>query len=64
MKVDMSPEAVTIRLKRVSQLRRLCIELGRMKPVVSIEPANPDNGGSGAQPGIDVVTSVNRKPSS
>jgi hypothetical protein len=35
MKVDMSPEAVTIRLKRASQLRRLCLELGKMKPVPS-----------------------------
>lgn len=33
MKVDMSPEAVVLRLKRVSQLRRLCLELGKMKPV-------------------------------
>jgi hypothetical protein len=35
VKVDMSPEAVTIRLKRASQLRRLCLELGKMKPVPS-----------------------------
>jgi len=35
MNVDMSPIAVTIRLKRVSQLRRLCLELGKMKPVAS-----------------------------
>ena len=33
MKIDMSPEAVALRLKRVSQLRRLCLELGKMKPV-------------------------------
>ncbi|MFY9553367.1 MAG: hypothetical protein WAV47_01475 [Blastocatellia bacterium] len=37
MKVDMSPEAVTMRLKRVSQLRRLCLELGKMNPVLSIK---------------------------
>lgn len=29
MKVDMSPKAVTLRLKRVSQLRRLCLALGK-----------------------------------
>lgn len=37
MDVDMSPEAVTIRLKRASQLRRLCLELGKMKPVESAD---------------------------
>ena len=39
----MSPEAVTIRLKRVSQLRRLCLELGKMKPVASREDPLPDS---------------------
>jgi hypothetical protein len=33
MKVDMSPKAVTVRLKRVSQLRRLCVALGKGKPL-------------------------------
>jgi len=33
MKVDMSARAVTARLKRVSQLRRLCLALGKSKPV-------------------------------
>ncbi len=33
MKVDMSPSAVTVRLKRVSQLRRLCLALGKAVPV-------------------------------
>ena len=37
MKVDMSPAAVTLRLKRVSQLRRLCLALGKAKVV----PAAP-----------------------
>ena len=32
MKVDMSPHAVTVRLPRVSQLRRLCLALGKAKP--------------------------------
>jgi hypothetical protein len=50
MKVDMSSEAVTIRLKRVSQLRRLCLELGKMKPVVSIETPDADDEVSGKQP--------------
>lgn len=49
MKVDMSPEAVTIRLKRVSQLRRLCLELGKMKPVSATE--TPDANGRAADPG-------------
>jgi hypothetical protein len=31
MKVDMSARAVTVRLKRVSQLRRLCVALGKGK---------------------------------
>ncbi len=33
MKVDMSSRAVTVRLKRVSQLRRLCLALGKARPV-------------------------------
>jgi hypothetical protein len=33
MKVDMSAKAVTTRLKRVSQLRRLASSLGKAKPV-------------------------------
>lgn len=33
MKVDMSPEAVTARLKSASQLRRLCLALGKARPV-------------------------------
>jgi hypothetical protein len=32
MRVDMSPKAVTVRLKRVSQLRRLCLSLGKAQP--------------------------------
>lgn len=37
MKTDMSPAAVTLRLKQVSQLRRLCLALGKAKVV----PAPP-----------------------
>lgn len=32
MKVDMSSRAVTARIRRVSQLRRLCLSLGKAKP--------------------------------
>jgi hypothetical protein len=32
-KVDMSAAAVTVRLKRVSQLRRLCLALGKATPI-------------------------------
>lgn len=39
MKVDMSPQAVTARLKRVSQLRRLCLSLAAAKPINP--PAKP-----------------------
>ena len=31
MKVDMSAQAITLRLKRVSQLRELCLSLGKAK---------------------------------
>lgn len=31
-KTDMSAKAVAARLKRVAQLRRLCISLGKSKP--------------------------------
>jgi hypothetical protein len=43
MKVDMSAEAVTIRLKRASQLRRLCLELGKMKPVASTKTTDANS---------------------
>ena len=46
MDVDMSPEAVTIRLKRASQLRRLCLELGKMKPVASTKTIHDDDIGA------------------
>lgn len=32
MKIDMSPKAVDTRIKRVAQLRNLCLELGKCKP--------------------------------
>ena len=33
MSVDMSAKAVTTRLQRVSQLRKLCLSLAKAKPV-------------------------------
>ncbi len=41
MKVDMSPAAVTVRLKRVSQLRKLCLALGKAQPVPRPIAPNP-----------------------
>ena len=29
MQIDMSPQAITLRLKQASQLRRLCLSLGK-----------------------------------
>lgn len=37
MKVDMSSKAVTVRLKRVSQLRRLCLALGKQRRIEKAE---------------------------
>ena len=44
MKVDMSAAAVTLRLKRVSQLRRLCLALGKatVVPVTSVREPKAD----------------------
>jgi hypothetical protein len=33
MSVDLSARGITTRLKRVSQLRQLCLSLGKAKPV-------------------------------
>jgi hypothetical protein len=41
MKVDMSPAAVTLRLKRVSQLRRLCLALGKATVVPTAPVREP-----------------------
>lgn len=35
MKVDMSAQSITLRLKRVAQLRNLCLSLGKAKVVNS-----------------------------
>jgi hypothetical protein len=37
MNVDMSPKAISTRLKLVSQLRRLCLSLAKAKPVAQKE---------------------------
>jgi hypothetical protein len=39
--IDMSREAVTARLKLVSQLRRLCLSLGTSK--VRVQPVSKDS---------------------
>ena len=44
MKVDMSPSAVTLRLKRVSQLRRLCLALGKATVVPTTLVPDPKPG--------------------
>jgi hypothetical protein len=33
MKIDMSPRAITARLRLVSELRALCLALGKAKPL-------------------------------
>lgn len=40
MSVDMSAQAVTLRLKRVSQLRRLCLSLSKAK-LIEKKAAHP-----------------------
>jgi hypothetical protein len=41
MKIDMSARAVTTRLKRTSQLRRLCLSLARSKPAQPVTTTPP-----------------------
>jgi len=60
MDVDMSPAAVALRLKRTSQLRSLCLELGKMKPVVSIGTTDAYKADQDIQPPISLVDSKNR----
>jgi hypothetical protein len=36
MKIDMSPERVTNRIRWLSQLRRLCLSLAKAKPIERI----------------------------
>jgi hypothetical protein len=56
MKPDMSPAAVTLRIRRVSQLRDLCLRLGKagdearrkgqLKPSTSRAETGPQSGGT------------------
>ncbi len=50
MKVDMSSKAISTRLKRVSQLRRLCLSLAKAKPV-SRKSEEPRAGSTGFKVG-------------
>ena len=45
MKTDMSPEAVTMRLKQTSELRRLCLALGQREPEEVTESSTQIEGG-------------------
>ncbi len=51
MKVDMSAHAVTVRLKRVAQLRRLCLALAKATSVEGAEPAAKSGQAKGETPG-------------
>lgn len=41
MSTNMSANAVTVRLQRVSQLRKLCLSLGRARPVAGSPAPQP-----------------------
>ena len=42
IKTDMSPEAITRRLRQAFELRRLCLELGKARPAPEANrPAEP-----------------------
>jgi hypothetical protein len=47
--VDMSPKSMTLRLKQVSQLRRLCLELGKMRPVEHTDKPKTSSGAASDQ---------------
>jgi hypothetical protein len=55
MSVDMSPRAVTTRLRRVSQLRRLCLSLGRAGARAARAAAHEAAPATGAEPGPAVA---------
>jgi len=44
MKIDMSPEAIDARIRKVAELRNLCLSLGKAKPVETsvTEPLKQD----------------------
>jgi len=43
MKIDMSPEAVTLRLKQVAQLRKTCLALAKSGPGLEIRKKKTAN---------------------
>jgi hypothetical protein len=47
MKIDMSAKAIAARLRMASQLRDLCLSLGKAKPVEK-EPSKEDDSNSDA----------------
>jgi hypothetical protein len=54
MRINMSAQAVTTRLKRASQLRRLCLSLGKAKTAtqresVPDEPTGEEQSGLGEE---------------
>lgn len=57
MKVDMSPEAVTERLRLVEELRRLCLSLGRRREIAGdgrhSEAGTEERGGDGEESSTD-----------
>ncbi len=43
MKIDMTPAAVTLRLRQVAQLRQACLALSRSSKSIDIQRKNPIN---------------------
>ena len=43
MKIDLSPEAVSVRLRQVEALRRLCLSLARSSAAREIMTKHPSN---------------------
>lgn len=39
--VDMSDRAISLRIRQVSQLRRLCLSLAKAKPIPPSQPSSP-----------------------
>ena len=46
MKVDLSAKAVTVRLRRTAQLRRLCLSLGKAKAFERTPVRQSDSAGT------------------
>jgi len=59
MPADMSPEAITRRLRIAGELMRTCLELGKARPVETPPPA-PAPGPAGGTP--PAATGQGRKP--